>query len=91
KATVLTPHTAQVRLLEQLLQGRADVYSFQGEESDIIVFSFVHCNVLGDFGFLEDERKLNGVWTRGKAGFGIGPKHSDVGTELTWKKGGCIS
>ncbi|KAH8825229.1 AAA domain-containing protein [Flagelloscypha sp. PMI_526] len=89
KATVLTPYTAQVRLLKQRLQGRADVFtvdSFQGRESDIIVFSSVRCNVLGDFGFLEDERRLNVMWTRAKLGLVLVGSKGMLERNQLWKK-----
>jgi len=67
--TVLTPYTRQVCELKQRLPSSitvSTVDSFQGRESDIIVFSTVRCNANEDIGFLDDERRLNVAWTRAK-------------------------
>jgi len=67
--TVLTPYTRQVRELRQRLPSSiivSTVDSFQGRESDIIVFSTVRCNANEDIGFLDDARRLNVAWTRAK-------------------------
>ena len=59
KITVLSPYTKQIQALRQCLQSQFSVTcstidSFQGRESDIIIFSTVRCNVEGDVGFLDD-------------------------------------
>jgi len=67
--TVLTPYTKQVKALQSALPSSikcSTVDSFQGRESDIIIFSTVRCNVEGDIGFVDDERRLNVMWTRAK-------------------------
>lgn len=69
KVTVLTPYTEQVSELKRRLPNDVGVFtidSFQGRESDIVIFSTVRCNLDRDIGFLEDERRLNVVWTRAK-------------------------
>ena len=69
KITVLTPYNKQIKALQHRLPssvGCFTVDSFQGRESDIIIFSTVRCNVTGDIGFVEDQRRLNVMWTRAK-------------------------
>jgi len=69
KITVLTPYTKQVSELKGRVPGEVGVFtidSFQGRESDLIIFSTVRCNVERDIGFVEDERRLNVMWTRAK-------------------------
>jgi regulator of nonsense transcripts 1 len=68
KVTILTPYKNQVKAL-QALQVPVDCFtidSFQGRESDLVVFSTVRCNTECDIGFLGDERRLNVMWTRAK-------------------------
>lgn len=70
---VLTPYSRQLKLLSDLLSSQLNVAvstidGFQGRESDIVVFSTVRCNMEGDIGFLEDEKRLNVAWTRPKLG-----------------------
>ena len=69
KITVLTPYTKQVSELKSRIPNdvwASTIDSFQGRESDIIIFSTVRCNVERDIGFVEDERRLNVMWTRAK-------------------------
>jgi hypothetical protein len=70
KITVLTPYTKQVsELRSRVPNDVAEAFtidSFQGRESDLIIFSTVRCNVERDIGFVEDERRLNVMWTRAK-------------------------
>lgn len=97
KITVLTPYKKQVSELKGRVPNDVEVFtidSFQGRESDIIIFSTVRCNVEGEVGFVEDERRLNVMWTRAKLALVI------VGDEATltkksglWKRalGSCVS
>ena len=69
RITVLTPYTKQLSELKSRVPNDVEAFtidSFQGRESDVIIFSTVRCNVERDIGFLEDERRLNVMWTRAK-------------------------
>jgi len=89
KITVLTPYTKQVQALRHRLPhtvSSSTVDSFQGRESDIVIFSAVRCNAEGDIGFLEDARRLNVMWTRARlALIIIGHRQTMNGNEL-WKR-----
>ncbi|WP_267643704.1 AAA domain-containing protein [Haloarchaeobius amylolyticus] len=76
---IITPYTAQVRLLERSLADHTDVAdavtvdtidSFQGSEKTAIVISLVRSNSEGDVGFLgrpeDGPRRLNVALTRAK-------------------------
>ncbi|TFY74672.1 hypothetical protein EWM64_g9340, partial [Hericium alpestre] len=66
---VLSPYTKQTKLLHGVLPGSVPAHtidSFQGRESDVIIFSTVRCNASNDIGFVEDERRLNVAWTRAR-------------------------
>jgi hypothetical protein len=81
---VVTPYTAQVRLLRSLWRERctsrrvsrdearaleiASVDAFQGREKDLILFSAVRANPAGRVGFLGDWRRLNVLLTRARRG-----------------------
>ena len=79
---VVTPYTAQVRLLMDLFsegggmapEGRFDglevrsVDGYQGREKEVIVFCTVRSNPQGDVGFLSDRRRLNVAITRARRG-----------------------
>ena len=88
---VLTPYTAQLKLLQSLGK-RVDsktvssvtvstVDSFQGREADVIVFCTVRCNVHCSIGFLADERRMNVALTRAKRGLiVVGHKETLIGS-----------
>lgn len=84
--TVLTPYTKQVQMLRRSLGSTpcSTVDSFQGRESDIVIFSTVRSNVEHDIGFLEDHRRLNVMWTRAPLGLII------VGDARTLRAGGGL-
>jgi regulator of nonsense transcripts 1 len=44
------------------------VDSFQGQETDLVIFSAVRSNLLKEMGFLRDERRLNVAITRARRG-----------------------
>jgi superfamily I DNA and/or RNA helicase len=89
KITVLSPYTKQIQALRHRLPSSvtsSTIDSFQGRESDIIIFSTVRCNVEGDVGFLDDPRRLNVMWTRARlALIIIGDRKTMSGNPL-WKR-----
>ena len=90
KITVLTPYTKQVSELKSRVPNDVDVFtidSFQGRESDLVIFSTVRCNVERDIGFVEDERRLNVMWTRAKLALVIVGDRATL-TEMSglWKR-----
>ena len=96
KITVLTPYTKQVSELKSRVPNDVGVFtidSFQGRESDVIIFSTVRCNVERDIGFVEDERRLNVMWTRAKLALIIvGDRATLAEKSELWKRalGSCI-
>lgn len=92
--TVLSPYTKQVSELRQKLVGnkvKVDVEtvdSFQGRESDIIIYSSVVANASNRLGFLDDARRMNVAITRAKYGLiVIGHRRTLMSNKL-WKD--CI-
>jgi hypothetical protein len=88
---VVTPYTAQVKLLQTL--GKpvdsktvssitvSTIDSFQGREADVIVFCTVRCNSYCSIGFLADERRMNVALTRAKRGLiVVGHKETLIGS-----------
>lgn len=87
--TVLTPYTRQVQYLRQRLPGSitvSTVDSFQGRESDIVIFSTVRSNVDGDIGFLSDRRRLNVMWTRARLALIIVGDRRTLTTDPLWQR-----
>jgi len=79
---VITPYNGQVRAISDLIEaagGRGEgepfagleiksVDGYQGREKEVIVLSCVRSNPEGEFGFLDDSRRLNVAITRAKRG-----------------------
>ena len=78
---VITPYSKQVQLIrmELAMKGTGHqnsfhrvkvgtVDSFQGQETEIVIFSAVRSNELKEMGFLRDPRRLNVAITRAKTG-----------------------
>lgn len=87
--TVLSPYTKQIQSLRHKLPGSitcSTVDSFQGRESDIIIFSTVRCNADADVGFLEDPRRLNVMWTRARLALIIVGDHATLSANPLWKR-----
>ncbi|KIM35855.1 hypothetical protein M413DRAFT_449585 [Hebeloma cylindrosporum] len=91
KITVLSPYNKQIQALRRKSIACSTIDSFQGRESDIIVFSTVRCNVQGDLGFLDDPRRLNVMWTRAKLALVIVGDRRTLSTNPLWKRavGAC--
>jgi len=73
KISVISFYAGQVLLFQQLLHHYRlsaiqvqTVDSFQGDENDVIIISFVRANKGGEIGFLKDGRRLNVAITRAK-------------------------
>jgi len=73
---VITPYSAQVARLEAALPEGIDVasvQSFQGQEREAIVASFVRSNGEGELGFVADDRRLTVTLSRARRAFvGVG-------------------
>ena len=78
---IITPYSKQVQLFRTELNNAslekaskmADVKvgtvdSFQGQETDLVLFSAVRSNVMRELGFLRDSRRLNVAITRARRG-----------------------
>ena len=72
---VISPYSKQVQLIRAELHNRrikgvkvGTVDSFQGQETDIVVFSAVRSNSLNEIGFLRDPRRLCVALTRARRG-----------------------
>jgi superfamily I DNA and/or RNA helicase len=66
---VITPYSAQVRLLRDLLPEdveAASVDGFQGREKEAIIISLVRSNLAGNVGFLAETRRMNVALTRAR-------------------------
>ena len=89
KMTVLSPYTKQIQALRHCLPSSvtcSTIDSFQGRESDIIIFSTVRCNVEGDVGFLDDPRRLNVMWTRARLALIIIGNRKTLSGNPLWKR-----
>ncbi|KAF9261343.1 hypothetical protein L218DRAFT_503274 [Marasmius fiardii PR-910] len=89
KITVLSPYNKQVRELHQRLPSSistSTIDSFQGRESDIIIFSSVRSNAEGDIGFVDDGRRLNVMWTRAKKGLILVGHRATMEHNELWKR-----
>lgn len=88
--TVLSPYSKQTQNFKHCLNPPTPAFtidSFQGRESDIVIFSTVRCNATGDIGFVEDARRLNVVWTRAKLALIIvGDRQTMCATSELWKR-----
>ena len=87
--TVLSPYTKQIQALRHRLPSSvtcSTIDSFQGRESDIIIFSTVRCNVEGDVGFLDDPRRLNVMWTRARLALIIVGDRKTMSGNPLWKR-----
>ncbi len=66
---VITPYSAQVQLLRELLPGDIEIDSvdgFQGREKEAVIISLVRSNREGQVGFLAENRRMNVALTRAR-------------------------
>lgn len=86
----LSPYAKQIALLKSALPSSvicATIDSFQGRESDVVVFSTVRCNVTREIGFVDDPRRLNVMWTRAKLGLIIiGDRATMTEMNALWRR-----
>lgn len=89
KITVLSPYTKQIQELRHRLPSSVPCFtvdSFQGRESDIIIFTTVRSNAEHDIGFVDDARRLNVMWTRARLGLIIIADKDTMGTNALWRR-----
>jgi superfamily I DNA and/or RNA helicase len=78
---IISPYAKQVQLLRSMLSARraaeekddndvrvGTVDSFQGQETDVVIFSSVRSNTMFELGFLRDRRRLCVAITRARRG-----------------------
>lgn len=90
--TVLTPYRKQVQcLIEKLSKSVSKVEvctidNFQGKENDVVIFSTVRSNPLGDLNFIAKRNRINVLLTRAKhCVIGVGHKATLEKLDL-WKE-----
>lgn len=69
KIAVISPYSAQVKLLREKLKLEIEIDSvdgFQGREKEAVIVSLVRSNREGDVGFLADTRRMNVALTRAR-------------------------
>ncbi|KAK0493854.1 RNA-directed RNA polymerase [Armillaria luteobubalina] len=87
--TVLSPYRKQIDELKHKLSSNitcATIDSFQGRESDIIMFSSVRSNAERDIGFVDDARRLNVMWTRARKALIIVGDRATMESNALWKR-----
>jgi ATP-dependent RNA/DNA helicase IGHMBP2 len=66
---VITPYSAQVQMLRELLPAEIEIDSvdgFQGREQEAVIISLVRSNREGQVGFLAETRRMNVALTRAR-------------------------
>lgn len=98
-AAVLTPYSAQLRLLEEGWRGTkghkntagvevtlSSIDGYQGREADVVVISVVRCNEAQQLGFVADQRRLNVALTRARRGLVIVGNAATLAADPTWSR-----
>eukprot|EP00918_Siedleckia_nematoides_P097086 GHVU01212923.1.p1 GENE.GHVU01212923.1~~GHVU01212923.1.p1 ORF type:complete len:289 (+),score=67.24 GHVU01212923.1:1999-2865(+) len=93
-AGIITPYSAQVNFLKKLLKDVpgcehitnvvSSVDSFQGGETDAVIFSAVRSNPDSRVGFLSDFRRINVAVTRARHRLWIVGNVRCLRTDITW-------
>ncbi|XP_033122014.1 probable helicase MAGATAMA 3 [Anneissia japonica] len=87
---IISPYTAQVRLLKELLQKpKIDVHTvdgFQGQEREVIIFSAVRSNDDKLVGFLDNERRFNVLLTRARRGMIVVGNSTTLRSSALWRE-----
>jgi len=88
---IISPYAKQVQLIRSLLFSRnvndvrvGTVDSFQGQETDLVVFSAVRSNPLHEIGFLRDPRRLCVALTRARRGLIVVGDRNVLQTSRHW-------
>jgi len=76
KLAIISPYAKQVQLIRSELAARPStqgirvgtVDSFQGQETDLVIFSAVRSNSMKELGFIRDSRRLCVAITRARRG-----------------------
>ncbi|KAJ7639972.1 putative restrictase [Mycena polygramma] len=86
--TVLSPYSKQVKTLHtrRITSQAFTIDSFQGRESDIIVFTSVRSNANREIGFVDDARRLNVMWTRARLALIIIGDRATMAENALWKR-----
>lgn len=85
---IITPYSSQAILLKSLFDENVEINTvdgFQGREKDFIILSLVRSNESGDYGFLDDYKRLNVAITRSKRGLVV------VGNSQNFKRSELFS
>ncbi len=96
-AAVLTPYSAQLRLLEEGWGKEnqpnspaevtlSSIDGYQGREADLVVLSMVRCNDKKQLGFVADQRRLNVALTRAKRGLVVVGNAATLSADPTWAR-----
>ena len=94
QVAVLTPYSGQIKCIqEHCLREKINhaklhtIDSFQGRESDVIIFSSVRCNPSNELGFINDRYRMNVLLTRARhCLIGIGSENTLSSGSQLWKE-----
>lgn len=93
---VLTPYSAQLRLLEEGWRRSkvecatevtlSSIDGYQGREADLVIMSVVRCNDKQQLGFVADQRRLNVALTRARRGLVVVGNAATLSADPTWAR-----
>ena len=93
KIAIISPYAKQVQLIRSELGAMRNtqgvrvgtVDSFQGQETDVVIFSAVRSNILKEMGFLRDSRRLCVAITRARRGLIVVGDQSTLNVCRHWE------